>query len=109
MRTATAFDRTVLFTLGPYANAVERPNSDVFINSFKTSLTSRVHLRLEALYEYALPVTDLADRSADDSFVTRDVILGRPASRAIAEFPLVTQLGNLRLLPFRQPVERTAD
>jgi ABC-type transporter MlaC component len=74
LHAVTAFDRTALFTLGPYANTIERSEIDVFLESFKASLTSRVQLRLEALRDFTLAVTGSTDRTADDSIVMIDVI-----------------------------------
>ena len=74
LHAVTAFDRTALFTLGPFANTIEGSEIETFLESFKASLTSRVQLRLEALRDFTLSVSGSTDRAADDSIVMIDVI-----------------------------------
>ena len=85
LHAVTAFDRTALFTLGPYANTIEGSQVNVFLESFKASLTSRVQLRLEALRDFTLSVTGSLDRAADDSVVMIDVLSAGSGGRRDAQ------------------------
>ena len=74
LSTVTAFDRTALFTLGPYANTFDDSDVATFLDSFRASLSLRVQQRFEALRDFSLDVIGSTDRAADDSVVMIDVV-----------------------------------